>query len=126
MCVCVCLYTCVISFFFFFQFIVEPCPVETCGATNSSLGPKGRLLRLLASQEELEREYVQVLEKMVGEEERADLVLMHGSSANHFDESQGLVQDLHKVVRLKVEIQNLIIHFLGHKADIFHQSYYHI
>ena len=91
-CVCVCVSVCVCVCLC----VGTACFVEGCKASFPH--PKERLRRILQTQHPIDKKHQTVIDNLANKPDYADLVFITAASANHFDESQGLVKGLQEVV----------------------------
>lgn len=73
-----------------------PCVDPAC--TTTFLPPRVRLERLVSTQYPVSPRHRQVLRSLGARVPPADIVFLTAASQNHFDESQGVVKDLHEKV----------------------------
>lgn len=84
---------------------VKPCPVKDCHVSFPE--PEERLGRILSTQFPVEHQYLNALDNHVNNQsEYADIVFIHASSANHYEESLGVVLDLKEKVFPQLRRQN--------------------
>ncbi|PVD22351.1 hypothetical protein C0Q70_18161 [Pomacea canaliculata] len=70
-----------------------PCVDPACNTTF--LPPRARLQRLVSTQYNVSSRHLEVLRSLGARVSPADLVFLTAASENHFDESQGVIRDLH-------------------------------
>ncbi|XP_025112264.1 uncharacterized protein LOC112575000 isoform X2 [Pomacea canaliculata] len=75
---------------------VGPCVDPACNTTF--LPPRARLQRLVSTQYNVSSRHLEVLRSLGARVPPADLVFLTAASEDHFDESQGVIRDLHEKV----------------------------
>ncbi|XP_025112268.1 uncharacterized protein LOC112575002 isoform X1 [Pomacea canaliculata] len=75
---------------------VGPCVDPACNTTF--LPPRARLQRLVSTQYNVSSRHLEVLSSLGARVPPADLVFLTAASEDHFDESQGVIRDLHEKV----------------------------
>ncbi|XP_025112267.1 uncharacterized protein LOC112575001 [Pomacea canaliculata] len=73
-----------------------PCVDPACNTTF--LPPRARLQRLVSTQYNVSSRHLEVLRSLGARVPPADLVFLTAASEDHFDESQGVIRDLHEKV----------------------------
>lgn len=73
-----------------------PCWESSCNASLPS--PEERLQRLIMRQHPISSEHLRVIDSIIPRANHTDLALITGATADHFDESQGMLKSLHNVV----------------------------
>ncbi|KAL8590307.1 hypothetical protein ACOMHN_006423 [Nucella lapillus] len=73
-----------------------PCWIQGCNA--SFLPLQERLQSLLHSQHRITKAQKNLIDNLANHPKFADMTFITAASSNHFDESQGVIRDLHRVV----------------------------